>query len=227
MESFDLESLIRSLTEDIPAIIAAFKSVLILLGAVVGVILLIGYILRSVAIARMGHRRHVPLWGLAWVPGLRLIVTGGIADYHDRKTVRRKHGFSVLLPVLFFLWLAALTVYFCLLSANIREVFALLPDAPEAFFAALPSLFGFSGRSVLYALAILSGGAYRIFYYIAIYKALEACKKKHVFLDMLLYLLVPFAAPIVLIAVSRHDSDRKKKQHIEPEEQEESAEPDR
>lgn len=193
------------------------------IAAILGVaLLLIGYILRSLAIARIGHRRGIPCWGLAWVPGLRLITIGQIADYHDKKTLYVKHGFAVLLPVLFFLGLIAGIAETALFSAQIKTALASISSSPETFLTALFSQSYAAAYTALSLIAVLSGTLFTVFYYIAIYKVLESCKRRRAFLTMILYVIVPFAGAIVLLAVSGHNSDKKHKSHRHHKEEKEA-----
>lgn len=220
----DLQKLLSELSEIVGPLLAKLGAIFAIAAVIGLVVLLIDYILRSIAIARMGHRRGIPLWGLAWVPGLRLIVIGGIADYHDRKTVKRKHGFNVLLPVLLLINLIAVGLFAYLFKAQISRAVVAFSVSPESGLQALfSSSFG-KWYSLLNLIACLSATLLTVFRNIAVYKVLEACKKKHTIVNMILYLIVPFAAPIVLLAVSGSDSDKKKAKLPPPEEMQEPEE---
>lgn len=221
---FDPEQFISSLQGELSILLAQLGSILVLVSLVGLIYLLIDYILRSLALARIGHRRGIPLWGLAWVPGLRLIVLGGIADDHDRKTVKRRHGFNLLLPILLFISLAAVLINIFMLRAQINTAAQIIAADPNRALEAVTSLSGGKVRILLAVIASLASSLLVIFKYIAIYKLLESCKKKHTFLNMILYLALPLAAPFVLIAVSGSDSDKKKKKHQPREEVEIEAE---
>ena len=155
----DLQALLTQLQEKLPEILAAISAVLIVIGIIASVILLIGYILRSAAIARIAHRRGIPLWGLAWVPGLRMITLGGIADDHDRKTIGRRHGFCVLLPVLLFIGLIAIVIDGFMFKAQFESFVKAVTADPNSFFQSLSLLTGGKIRGLLYGLA---GAAFSI-----------------------------------------------------------------
>lgn len=213
LNSLDLNTLITQFEEQYAPQLASLLAVLGIALLIAGVFMLIGYILRSLAFARMGHRRNIPWWGLAWVPGLRLITIGQLADYHDRKTIRAKHRFSILLPVLFFLGLIAGILEASLFSTQIKTALASISSSPEATLTALFSQSHAFLYTALSLISTLSWTLFSAFYLIAIYKVLEACKWHLTILNMILYLIVPFAAPIVLIAISGSDSDRKRHHH--------------
>ena len=198
------------------SLVAALIPKLIIIGVCCLIYLLIDYILRSLAYARIGHRRGIPLWGLAWIPGLRLITLGGIADDHDRKTVGRRHGFRVLLPILLLLCLGAILADIFMLRSEVNEFSQAVLADPQNILEAFSSFSGGKLRMALITFASVVGSLLSIFRTIAIYKLLESCKRKHTFLNMILYLLIPFAAPFVLIAVSGSDSDKKKKKKHHP-----------
>ena len=217
----DIQALLSELAKLLPDIIKAVGTALIIIGIIAVVLLIIDYILRSVAVAKVGHRRGIPLWGFAWIPGLRLITIGAIADDHDKKTIRRRHGFRILLPVLFLIFLVAVIVDYVLLKASVASFIKAVTADPNNILQALSSCSGGKTRSIMRIIACLSGSLLTVFNNIAIYKYIESCKKTHTFADMILYLIVPFAAPIVLLAVSGSDSDKvRKKKRLPPPEEE-------
>lgn len=216
----------QALNSELTQLLATLGTVMLLIGIASVIYLLIDYILRSLAMARIGHRREIPLWGLAWVPGLRLIVLGGIADDHDKKTVRRRHGYTILLPVLLFIYLVAILVEFLLVKNQAAFILQALSVASDlnGVLEALRALPGVNAIILVSALAKAAGSLLTVFRTIAIYKLLESCKRKYTLLNIILYLIVPLAAPIVLIAVSGSDSDRKKKKRPRPIEEDEEIE---
>lgn len=207
-----VQAFVAKLQELLPVLLKTLATALLFIGIAVSIFLFIDYILRSIAIARIARRRGVALWGLAWIPGFRLITLGGIADDHDRKTVGRKHGFDVLLPVLLFICLAAFALNVYLLKSKVAELSAITLANENDIATVIKVLFsGNTPIRIARIVMLLAGSLLNVFETIAIYKLLESCKRKHTFLNMLLYLILPVARPIILIAVSGSDSDKKKK----------------
>lgn len=198
----------ESFIEKVGMFIVTFAKVLIIAVAVMVLYRIVNYFLRSAALARIGRRRHIKAWGLAWVPVAHFYVLGAIADDHDKKNTGHKTGLRFFLPLtLVFAWLCRKGAKW-IAGARLKDTAEAVKKGIEALRAYLATL-NREAFPVCFTLSVIGLFALTVFFvykFICTYKLVESCRPKRVLWVMLIYMLIPFAKPFVLIFVSGGDT---------------------
>lgn len=198
----------ESFIEKVGMFIVTFAKILIIAVAVMVLYRIVNYFLRSAALARIGRRRHIKAWGLAWVPVAHFYVLGAIADDHDKKNTGHKTGLRFFLPLtLVFAWLCRKGAKW-IAGARIKDTAEAVKKGIEALRAYLATL-NREAFPVCFTLSVIGLFALTVFFvykFICTYKLVESCRPKRVLWVMLIYMLIPFAKPFVLIFVSGGDA---------------------
>lgn len=198
----------ESFIEKVGMFIVTFAKVLIIAVAAMVLYRIVNYFLRSAALARIGRRRHIKAWGLAWVPVAHFYVLGAIADDHDKKNTGHKTGLRFFLPLtLVFAWLCRKGAKW-IAGAWLKDTAEAVKKGIEALRAYLATL-NREAFPVCFTLSVIGLFALTVFFvykFICMYKLVESCRPKRVLWVMLIYMLIPFAKPFVLIFVSGGDA---------------------
>lgn len=197
-----------SFVEKVGHFIGTFAKIIMICIAALIVYRVVNYFLRSAALARIGRRRHIKAWGLAWVPVLYLYVFGAIADDHDKKNTGCKTGLGVFLPLTFiFSWLCRKGAKW-ISGARLKDTARAAKQGIEAVRTYLATLNKevFPICFTLTVLWLVLRLIYVIYRYVCAYKIVESCRPKRALWVMLIYALIPFAKPFVLLFVSGGDA---------------------
>lgn len=166
--------------------------------------LVVNYIFRSISLYKIAQARGVETPILAWIPVANSWLIGKIAEHADKAYGKKsKWGTTLLilglLPVVLFILMyvvmfvsligSAISIGIAENSASLGEsesamlvISAFIPVFIVAFFAEMTILTNWAVNSI------------------CIYKILDSCDPNNSLKNLLIYFLVPFAAPFVLFS---------------------------
>jgi len=169
------------------------------------------YILRSVSLYKIAHRRGLRLRGLAWIPLLWIYVPGSIADDYDLQVKGKKHNRRsglLILNILLCLLTVGLEVLGCLIARFYIEGGALARgylagDGVDFLVLALLTL-------VILVLAVIQ----IILYWVSLYKVYRSCEPDSAAPFIVLSIFFSLTVPFFLFAVRKRDLGLPKRERI-------------
>lgn len=185
------------------AFLTVFALVYLIILVIALIFSIVSYVLRSISLFKIGKRRGVRLYGLAWVPVARAWVSGSIADIHDRKlghNYKWRH---------FLLWFSV-AVFICLvvviaIYANfIIKLIAIADYLSEAEFDDM--FLRHIGGIYLFVIATsFISTVTTVFTYICMYKFFESCRPRFTMLYLILSIILPVTYPFFVFACRNWD----------------------
>lgn len=176
----------QAFAEQIKALLAPILTTLLLLAIPVVIYLLVAYILRSIALYKIAHRRHIAAPGLAWVPFVWKYTLGAIADRHDKRLGYKRRWRIVILVLM----------VISLVLGIAARVFTKTVFGKPALLIAYCVVMGCASLALQTCRTICD------------YKLFESCKPKAAIFNMLFCVLLPIVKPFVLIAICGKDSKK-------------------
>lgn len=187
----------------------------VVLGVVALIYLLIfayavvSYIFKSISLYKIAQRRGVESPILAWIPVASSWLTGKIAEHTDASG-GKKSKWGVTLLILNLLPVAIMVLTYVIVFISVISA---------AFTYGVTEGVGYGGEAegvmliisifvpifIFAFLAEMATLAHYAIDSICIYKIFESCNPKTALRNLLLYLLVPFAAPFVLFSCRNMD----------------------
>lgn len=152
------------------------------------------YIMTSLGLYRVAKRRGIQDPWMAWIPFANEWLIGSIADEYDSHNgIKRKWrvlllSLSIISTVGFIIFYVALIVMMVIMSTS-QDVLSMLG-----------MFFGTYGGMLIFAMLASALGFCRA---VCIYKIFESTVPKRAVTYFVLYLLVPLAGPICLLACSK------------------------
>lgn len=195
------EDIINSISDDIYAAIGA-----VLAGcALVLVLVLLGYIFRSVSLYSIAKRRGIANPGFAWVPVAWNWTLGSIADRHDARDGRNYRWRHLLLWTALIAFAAGLVVT----GSNVEFAADAIEDVFEGDALNQAGVFEEIGTMLLtmfigYAFIGIVTVIKTVCECISYFKLFESCRKRPVLL-LILGCIIPFAMPIILLCCRKYD----------------------
>ncbi len=193
---------ITSSIESYDSTAAIVLGVILVIYLAVLAFLVVRYIFTSISLYKLSQARGVETPILAWIPVANTWLLGKIAEHADAAHGKKsKWGTTLLilslLPVVFFILIyVVMFVSFIgtALSIGIAQNAANFGDA-EAAMMAMSIFIPIFIIAFLAEMAMLANWAINS---ICIYKILDSCDPNNALKNLLIYYLVPFAAPFVL-----------------------------
>ncbi len=167
--------------------------------------LLITYIFKSISLYKIAKDRGIQNPILAWIPVASEWLVGKIADHADEAHGKKSKWATTLLvlsliPIVIFVLMyivAFMSIIGAAISIGMTESAASNMEDAQAAMIVLSvfiPIFIFAFIAEMVTLANMSVQT------ICVYKILDSCDPKNSLKNLLIYLLVPFAAPFVLFA---------------------------
>lgn len=178
---------------------------------------MITYILKSIALYHIGKREGVKAYGLAWVPGLRGWVLGGIADKHDAangKEDRKFRIFNLVIAILNFAAIASVLVLSLVVARKLGNTYfqqnadALYFDMSLLqlqFYTVLGTL-GIFTFFLVAAAGILSASAIAV-NWVCRYKLFDLCRPSSVLVDIVVSAIFPGLGYAIVLMCNKNYRD--------------------
>lgn len=160
------------------------------------------YIMTSVGLQRVAKRRGISGSWMAWFPYTRDWLIGSIADEYDGRNGIKRAWRAVLLTLSLIstigFWASYIAFIIWVVRLSMDEYYAMGLYGSSAF-DLVGTMLGMYAALIVFALL---SSAKNLCQLICIYKIFESTVPKRSVTYFLLYLLVPFAAPICILACS-------------------------
>lgn len=174
--------------------------IMLAIYAVIGIVALGSYIIKSMALYRLSKSRNIPNAFLAWIPVGCDWIVGKITEGIDEKRGINRKWSVVLLALLIVMIAFYVAVYVCMFIMMVVIMATGEGIADGAIGAAVIFLVLFYIGVFVAALVAM---AYTICQYICIYKLYEDLVPEKALKYMLLHCIVPLAGPILLLKCSK------------------------
>lgn len=187
-------------SDDFFAVFALVYFVILAIALTFGIV---SYVLRSISLFKIGKRRGVRLYGLAWVPVASSWVSGSIADIHDRKLGRdyKWRHFLLWSSVIVFVCAVAVISIYADLIVKMIAIADYLTEAQMDNMA-----IKYVSRLIPFAIvASLISAVTTVFMYICMYKFFESCRPRFTMLYLILSIIIPVTHPFFVFACRNWD----------------------
>lgn len=171
------------------------------------IFLILTYVLSSISLFKVGKRRGVRLYGLAWVPVAKKWVLGELADAHDGRSGMDHKWRHVLLwqAVIVFVCCAVCTAFYgWIISEILSNPVMDLDDLAYVILDGIGS-WSFVIRPAFILFSLLST-AFTVCNYICVYKFYESCRPRSTVLFLLIGLIFSVTFPFFMFACRDWDN---------------------